>query len=117
MRANMPAFGKRTPLTNEHFKEFEDAFGEDPYGLSPRIDQGEEGRFRCFNHEQIRARNENLDISWLRDENAGNGEDFADPEEIAAEIMSHLQSAMEEMEALTNLLEGTVEDTILESRQ
>ena len=30
----------------------------------------------------------------------------AEPEEIAAEIMGHLQTAMEEMEALTELLEG-----------
>jgi type I restriction enzyme M protein len=25
-----PAFGKRTPLTREHFAEFEKAFGDDP---------------------------------------------------------------------------------------
>ncbi len=32
LRANMPQFGKRTPLTREHFAEFERAFGDDPRG-------------------------------------------------------------------------------------
>lgn len=30
MRANMPAFGKRTLLTDEHFADFEKAFGASP---------------------------------------------------------------------------------------
>jgi type I restriction enzyme M protein len=47
LRANMPAFGKRTPLTREHFAEFEAAYGADPHGLSPRSATGPEGRWRC----------------------------------------------------------------------
>jgi len=100
MRANMPSFGKRTPLTREHFSEFENCFGSDAYGQSERTDQGEEGRFRCFSREQISSRNENLDISWLRDENATSGDDLPDPEEIAADIMENLKNAIDEMEAL-----------------
>ena len=30
LRANMPQFGKRTQLTEQHFAEFETAFGDDP---------------------------------------------------------------------------------------
>jgi type I restriction enzyme M protein len=70
MRANIPAFGKTTPLKKEHFADFEQAFGNDPYGNAKRKDQGEEGRFRYFTREQITARNDNLDIGWLRDEEA-----------------------------------------------
>ncbi|MGE0490536.1 MAG: N-6 DNA methylase [Vulcanimicrobiota bacterium] len=106
MRTNMPSFGKRTPLTREHFAEFVTCFGDDPLGLAERIDQGEEGRFRCFTREQIRERGENLDISWLRDESAEHADDLPEPEEIAGEILGHLQTAMEEMEALMELLEG-----------
>src|SRR5262247_3041873 len=47
MRTNMPAFGKRTPLTHEHFAAFEVCYGSKSDGTSERIDQGEEGRFRC----------------------------------------------------------------------
>jgi type I restriction enzyme M protein len=35
LRANMTAFGKRTPLTREHFAAFEAAYGPDPLGLAP----------------------------------------------------------------------------------
>lgn len=100
MRTNMPSFGKRTPLTRNHFSEFESC-----YRCAERVDQGEEGRFRVFSREQIAERGENLDISWLRDEDAENAEDLPEPDEIAAEILGHLQVAMEEMEALTELLE------------
>jgi type I restriction enzyme M protein len=106
LRTNMPSFGKRTPLTRKHFAEFESCYGDDPNGKSPRIDLGEEGRFRCFSREQITKRGENLDISWLRDESLQDADNLPEPDEIAAEIMMRLQSAMEDMEALTELLES-----------
>ena len=106
LRTNMPSFGKRTPLTREHFAEFEKAFGKKVDGSSKRKDQGEEGRFRKFTREDIAKRGDNLDISWLRDDDAHSHEDLGEPDEIAAEIMEHLQTAMSELEALTGLLEG-----------
>jgi len=113
LRTNMPSFGKRTPLTRSHFKEFEQGFGDDPLGKSPRTDQGEEGRFRCFSREEISKRNDNLDISWLRDENADNGEDLAEPEVIAGQIMAHLQTAMVEMEELVELLKNGDDEVVM----
>lgn len=104
LRTNMPSFGKRTPLTREHFKPFEEAYGDEPNGQSPRVDQGEQGRFRYFDREHIKTRSENLDISWLKDENVESAEDLPAPEVIAAEIMENLRTALEEMEALTELL-------------
>lgn len=101
MRTNMPSFGKRTPLLHSHFDPFVEAYRGDP-----RVDQGETGRFRCFTREQIRARGDNLDITWLRDESAGHGEELPEPEEIAGEILGHLETAMEEMRALLEMLEG-----------
>ncbi|TNF23863.1 MAG: SAM-dependent methyltransferase [Deltaproteobacteria bacterium] len=105
LRTNMPSFGKRTPFTRAHLQPFVDAFGEDVHGQSPRQDQGEDGRFRVFTREQIAARGDNLDVTWLRDENADRVEDLPEPEEIAAEILMHLQTASEEMQALLELLE------------
>jgi type I restriction enzyme M protein len=32
----MPSFGKRTPFTEQHLKPFEDVYGDDPKGTSPR---------------------------------------------------------------------------------
>jgi len=87
MRANMPSFGKRTKFGAEHFVDFEKAYGPDPLGKSKRKDQGEEGRFRKFTREEIKARGDNLDISWLKDESAQGANDLPEPEEIAAAVL------------------------------
>jgi type I restriction enzyme M protein len=104
MRTNAPAFGKRTPFTREHFAEFELAYGDDPLGKARRKDEGDSGRFRKFTREEIAKRGENLDISWLKDEGHTSAEDLPDPEEITAEIIANLQTALAEMAALTTLL-------------
>jgi len=106
LRANMPAFGKTRPLTVADFEAFEAAFGEDPYGKAARSDQGEEGRFRCFKREQIKERNDNLDIAWLRDEEDDVEERLTEPEDIAAAIMGHLRAALEEIEGLSEEIEA-----------
>lgn len=106
LRTNMPSFGKRTPLTLEHFKDFMKCYGRKSDGMSKRTDQGEEGRFRCFDRDHIAKRSDNLDISWLHDESVERAEDLPEPDEIAATIMERLSTAMEEMRALTALLEG-----------
>ncbi|MCA9675174.1 MAG: N-6 DNA methylase [Kofleriaceae bacterium] len=106
MRTNAPAFGKRTPFTREHFSGFEKAFGDDPLGKSKRKDEGEEGHFRRFTRDEITKRGENLDITWLKDDGHHNAEDLPEPDEIAAEIMANLQTAIVEMEALQAVLAG-----------
>jgi len=115
MRTNMPVFGKTTPLTREHFADFEKCFGDDPYGKAKRKDQGEDGRFRKFTRADIAKREDNLDISWLKDDSVESAEDLPEPDEIAAEIMVHLQTAIEEMAALQELLEpeGSLESEVL----
>ncbi len=105
LRTNMPSFGKRTPLTREHFQEFIAAYGEDANGGSPRQDLGESGRFRCFSREEIAKRGDNLDISWLRDKSLQSVEDLPEPEAIALQIIKRLEVAMAEMTALRDLLE------------
>lgn len=105
LRTNMPSFGKRSPFTRKHLQPFVEAYGEDPNGKSPRTDEGEEGRFRKFTREEIEARNDNLDITWLRDDSVERVEDLPEPDEIAAQILMHLQTATEEMQALMELLD------------
>lgn len=104
LRTNMPVFGKTTPLLDAHFAEFESCFGNDPHGKSTREDQGETGRFRCFSRQEVAAREDDLAISWLRDESGGVQDAAETPEEIAALILSHLQLAMNEIEAVVGEL-------------
>ncbi len=107
MRTNMPSFGKRTPFTRAHFAELEKAYGDDPLGKSKRKDGGETGRFRKFTRDEITKRGDNLDISWLKDDSVTDHADLPEPEEIAAEIVAQLTTALEEMQALQEELGGT----------
>jgi type I restriction enzyme M protein len=113
MRANTPAFGKTRPLTVEDFADFERAYGDDRSGGAKRKDHGDEGRWRCFTREQIRAtRKDNLDIAWLRDTEADAEEQLTEPEDIAAAIIGHLKAALEDIEELSEELEpGSVAET------
>lgn len=109
LRANMPAFGKTTPITEDHFAEFEAAYGDDPNGGAARTDQGEDGRFRHFTREEIAARGDNLDIGWLRDTSGDPEDTLTEPEEFIAAIRAHLTNAMTEIEALADELEDSAE--------
>lgn len=104
MRTNAPAYGKRTPFLREHFADFEKAFGDDSYGKSRRSDQGAEGRFRKFSREEIKARGDNLDVLWLRDQGLGRSDGLPEPEVITARIKEHLQIALAEIEALEAMI-------------
>lgn len=107
MRAQMPNFGKTRPLAEEDFAPFIKAFGNDPYGKAKRKDEGEEGRFRKFTREEIAARNDNLDISWLREDEEDAEEGLTELDDIATAILGHLRSALVEIEAVTEELAET----------
>ncbi|MDE0333188.1 MAG: N-6 DNA methylase [Nitrospinae bacterium] len=111
MRTNMPSFGKRNPLSEKHLEPFEKAFGDDPHNTAERKDEGEEGRFRCFSRKYIAKRKDNLDISWLKDDGNSGTENPPDPESIAREVMENLRTALEEMDALSDLLTPKYSDT------
>lgn len=111
LRTNAPAFGKTTPLLDEHFSEFEKCYGGDPHGKSKRLDQGETGRFRCYSRQEIADREDDLAISWLRDESDDIENAAETPEEIAALILSHLQSAMTEIDSVVGEFTEPVEDS------
>ncbi|RKH45607.1 N-6 DNA methylase [Corallococcus sicarius] len=104
LRANMPSFGKRTPLTHEHFKPFEFAFGNDPNGNGSRKDEGPESRFRRFTRADIKARGDNLDITWLRDESSDRGNETTSPLIIAEQVREQLKIALSEIDALGTIL-------------
>lgn len=100
LRAQMPKFGKTTPLTEAHFEGFERAFGTDPYGAERGPDEGEAGRWRRYARADIAARGDNLDIAWLREAEEEAEEGLIEPDDIAAAILGHLQAATLEIEAL-----------------
>ena len=112
LRANMPAFGKRTPLTREHFAEFEAAYGSDPLGLAPRTATGPEGRWQCFSREEIAARGDSLDLAWLKDDSVEDGADLPEPAVLAQEAMLELEGALEDLRAILAELGEEVEELV-----
>ena len=100
LRANMPKFGKRTPLTHAHFDAFTAAYGDDPNGRSERHETGEGSRWRCFTRETVRARGDSLDISWLKDDSTEDAADLPEPAVLAREAVEELNGALAELEAI-----------------
>lgn len=95
LRANMPKFGKKTPLTAKHFEGFEKA-----YVSKKRKDEGEEGRFRCFSREYIAEHDDSLDISWIKDSSLEDAADLPTPDILALELMEDVSSVMNDLEEL-----------------
>ena len=114
LRASAPAFGKRTELTREYFADFEKAFGSDPLGspasLKKRKDTGETGKFRKFTRDWIAQRDDNLDITWLRDESEGDGETLPEPAVLARQAIEELEGALEELRGILVELGEEVEE-------
>lgn len=119
LRSNIPSFGKRTPFGDAHLKPFEDAYGDDPNGNSPRAENvegiGELSRFRCFTREQIAERGDSLDISWLKDAASENAADLPAPEVLAGEAMAELTEALHELEELMKAL-GAEDEVVAQKR-
>ena len=93
-------------------------FGADPCGgpaaLAQRVDTGEAGRWRKYTREQIKARGDNLDISWLKDDNLESAEAQRDePALVARLVMRELTGAMADLRSLLEEL-GEDPDAVLE---
>jgi hypothetical protein len=104
MRSNMPAFGRTRTLLPSDFADFEMCFGPDPNGKSPRVDQGEKGRFRCFSREEIADDGDRLDKTWLREDKNDLEDKLVEPADIAAAILQHLRNACDEIDAYSEAI-------------
>jgi len=106
-RSNIPSITKKDrPLTAEMFADFEQCYGKDPNGNSPRIDQGPEGRFRAFTIDEIKERGYKLDIKWLKDDTLDDPNDLPEPSDLIAEAVSELEAVVDELNEISNLLES-----------
>ncbi|HFT8550986.1 TPA: N-6 DNA methylase [Klebsiella pneumoniae] len=101
MRTGVRRFGKTRPLLSEHFAEFEMLFGENPYDGSSRTEEIKNERWRCFDRDEITAREENLDFVWLTPQEEESEIEEVQPQEVLSSILFHLQTAIAEIELLT----------------
>jgi type I restriction enzyme M protein len=102
LRTNVTKVNKRQPLTEEAFADFVNAYGS----LStPRLgDRAESERFHRFTRDELAAREDNLDIFWLKDENIDNPDDLPEPEDLLGEAMTQLGTALDALNELGRIL-------------
>lgn len=87
LRTNMPNFGKTNPLKESHFDEFVKAY------TAEDREKVEDERWNKFTREQIREKNDNLDLGLIKDDSILDYEDLPDPIESAEEAVAKLEEA------------------------
>jgi type I restriction enzyme M protein len=117
-RSNVPHITKKDrPLAPEHFAKFEKCYGADPYGkVKRKPSDSKEDRWRSFSIEEIRKRDYKIDsLKWLKDESLDDGDGVLEPEELATDAISELETAVDELNAVIFLLQnnnGTDESSV-----
>jgi type I restriction enzyme M protein len=105
-RTNIQGVTKKDrPLTETMFHDFEKCYGNDPNGMAKRKDQGENGRFRQFSVSQIKARNYNLDITWLKDENLEDPNSLPEPQLLVEDAITEFNACVDELQEILALIE------------
>lgn len=111
-RANVPAITKKSrPLTAKYFEGFEQCYGDDPNGRSPRsAADSVDGRWRKFTIDEIKERHFKLDaFKWIRDEEAEDSDELPEPDELITEAMEELRLALDDLADIQRVLEGNDE--------
>ena len=108
MRANMPRFGKRTPLKHEYFEEFEKCYGNDPNGRAKRKkSDSKQDRWRKFSIKEIREHDFNLEgFKWLKDEDVEDGDQLPEPAELVTDAINELDAARGDLSSISVVLEN-----------
>ncbi len=112
-RANVPKITKKSrPLTDKHFAEFEKCYGADPYGRSKRSESDStQDRWHRFSIEEVKEHHYKLDaFKWLRDEELGDPDELAEPQELITEAMEELQLALDDLADIMRLFEANGND-------
>jgi type I restriction enzyme M protein len=104
LRTNVEKITKGHPLTDLYFSDFETC-----YHLEPR---NETERFRRYSKKYIEeVRDRNLDIFWLKDESIESSDNLPEPEDLVAESITNLETALNSLNELALKLGGGAENT------
>ena len=103
LRTNMPSFGKRTPLTKKHFEGFIKAY------LAEDRRKVKDERFNVFNREEIRKKDNSLDIGLIADESFSVYENLPEPIDSAEDAITKLEQAIELLNEVVVELRDSVE--------
>ena len=109
LRTNMPTFGKRTPFTEEVFKDFIYAYTG---GMSADkvVDEYEgsiddelrakikDERWQCYTREEIAEKNDTLDIGLIADNSIQSSDTLGEPEDIIREAKDELNEILKQLD-------------------
>ncbi|MAN01538.1 MAG: SAM-dependent methyltransferase [Owenweeksia sp.] len=109
MRTDVPSWGKRTPFTRAAFAEFVEAYTggmalEEVRGkYDGSIDEAkrqaiDNKRWSYYSREEIRAKNDSLDLGLLGSRGGEEGPELGEPLEIAKEAQAEIQGILKELE-------------------
>ena len=111
LRTNMPTFGKRTPFTEEVFKDFiyaytggvsadkivEEYDGSIDDDLRAKI---KDERWQCYTREEIAEKNDTLDIGLIADNSVQSSESLGEPEDIIREAKDELNEILKQLDEM-----------------
>lgn len=109
LRTNMPTFGKRTPFTEEVFKDFIYAYtggmsadkvvdeydGSIDDELRAKI---KDDRWQCYTREEIAEKNDTLDIGLIADNSVQSSDALGEPEDIIREAKDELNEILKQLD-------------------
>ena len=109
LRTNMPTFGKRTPFTEEVFKDFIYAYtggmsadkvvdeydGSIDDELRAKI---KDERWQCYTREEIAEKNDTLDIGLIADNSVQSSDALGEPEDIIREAKDELNEILKQLD-------------------
>ena len=98
LRTNMQNFGKTNTLKEEHFEGIIKAY------LAQDRTMVQDERLSYFSREQIRKKNNRLDMGLIRDDSLLDYEDLQDPIESGEEIISKLEEAVDLIQSVVKEL-------------
>ena len=98
LRTNMPSFGKTTPLTAEHFADFEKAY------TAPDRRAVKDERWSVVTRAEIAAKGNTLDLGLIRDDSVLDYADLPDPIESGEEVLALLDETVSLMQGVVSKL-------------
>jgi len=104
LRTNKHFTLKQNPLTRADLDDFVAS-----YSPTDRHQRQESERFKRYTCDELIARDKvSLDLFWLRDGSLEDIDSLPPPAVLAAEIVEDLQSALTEIQALTEVLSASL---------
>ena len=104
LRTNQHFTLKTNPLTLNDLQDFIAC-----YNPKNRNEREETERFKAFDYDEFVARDKaSLDVFWLRDESLEDAKRLPAPDVLAAEIVEHLEAALEQFRSIAEELEPSV---------